>query len=150
MRNRRKLSNFFPEPKFQLKYISLVVGSSLFVAVFTLGILGYFLRQNYIVLVKYASTDPQLTESLMWEFNFLLGVMSLCFLFFLAGLTLISIIFSHRVAGVVFVLKRAFNQVAQGERVVLKFRKHDEFKDLETSFNNMMETLRKTTFRNAG
>ena len=57
---------------------------------------------------------------------------------------------SHRIAGPFIRLRRAFNEVRDGDLDhLLKFRKYDRLTMLEDSFNGMMESLRER-IRNAG
>jgi len=53
-----------------------------------------------------------------------------------------GIFYSHRIAGPIYNLKRMLNQVSEGRLdVVMRLRRQDELKDVETAFNQMMQKL---------
>ena len=55
----------------------------------------------------------------------------------------ISIFMSHRIAGPLYKLKKFFEEAAAGNlEQVITFRKGDYFKELATSYNEMMESIR--------
>lgn len=61
------------------------------------------------------------------------------------GIALVMIFgmfYSHRIAGPIFNLKRMLTQVGEGRMdVVMRLRRRDELKDVETAFNQMMKKL---------
>ncbi|MBI4402971.1 MAG: hypothetical protein HY537_02345 [Deltaproteobacteria bacterium] len=144
MDNRRNFQNFFPEARFQLKYLGILIGSSAIQAVITFAILYYFLRQNYLLLVKYAQLDADITALLTSELKTLTGIMMGVFVLFLAVTACIGVIFSHRVAGAIFAIKRAIHQANNGQIPDLRFRHADEFPELADGFNRLVQKLRKS------
>jgi nitrogen fixation/metabolism regulation signal transduction histidine kinase len=92
--------------------------------------------------VKYAGLDSAMTALLYRELKFLVVVIATTFLVYLVGLTLLGISFSHRVAGVMFSIKRTIRQINEGMDVQLKFRAKDEFQDVQDAFNKMVRGLR--------
>ena len=99
MANRRKTRNFFPLPNFQVRFLGLLVGGAVVQVSLTCFILFFFIRQNYLLLVRYAALDEQITNVLYRELRFMVAAIGVTFLAYLFGLTLIGIVFSHRIAG---------------------------------------------------
>jgi methyl-accepting chemotaxis protein len=61
----------------------------------------------------------------------------------LAGMFLISLFMSHRIAGPLFKLRRFFIEARDGNLTqTLAFRKYDYFKDLVQPYNEMMTSIR--------
>jgi len=142
MENRRKTSNIIPEPQFQFRFVRfLLVGSMVQIALFSL-ILGYFLNENYTILVKYAGLEPEITQILYRELRGLIGVLGLVFVLQLVGTTVLGLSFSHRVAGAVYAFKRTISQIVAGEDAEIRLRKNDEFQELADSFNHMVRQLK--------
>lgn len=149
MDNRRKLINYFIEPSFQLRYLAFLVGSSFVPILATAGIISYFLRQNYLLLVNYAALDPDITSLLMWELKFLIAVIGVTFFCFFLVIVGLGIVFSHRIAGVIYKLRKTCKEISGGSQIELKFRNKDEFQDLAKDFNEMVRTLRGKSFSQA-
>ena len=139
--NRRQWVNLLPDPKFQLKYVGILVATSAIPVLATCGILGYFLRENYVLLIKYGALDPGLTQALMRELELLLLGVGGTFLLFLSGIAFMGVVFSHRIAGVIYAIKRSCAEICQGNKVKLKLRRYDEFQELADSFNKMVDTI---------
>lgn len=119
----------------------MVGGSVLQIAV-TCGLLYYFLNQNYQILVKYAGLDQEITTLLTGELKLLITAIGLIFTLFLVGNVLLGIIFSHRVAGPIYAIKRTIRDVRLGKQVRLKFREGDEFTELADNFNDLVNYLK--------
>ncbi len=140
--NRRKLSNFLVEPKFQVRYLALLIGSAMVPISLCAGVLVYFVRQNYLLLINYAALDPDTTALLLWELKFLTAVIGATFICFLGLIALLGAVFSHRIAGVVYNTRKTCREVASGKNVELKFRDRDEFQELSSDFNGMIRSLK--------
>ncbi|MEZ4751686.1 MAG: methyl-accepting chemotaxis protein [Bdellovibrionota bacterium] len=142
MDNRRKIVNYFIEPGFQVRYLAFLIGSSFIPILVTAAIISYFLRQNYLLLVNYAALDPDITSLLMWELKFLIAIIGVTFFCFFAAITVLGIVFSHRIAGVIYKTRKTCKEISSGSEIELKFRDKDEFQDLADDFNAMLKTLR--------
>lgn len=142
MENRRHTRNYFPEPKFQLRFLKVLVVGAILQMGLTSAILYSFLRENYTLLVKYAGLDEQITNLLYSELKFLIAAIAATFFLYLVGLTLLGIVFSHRIAGVMYAIKRTIRFINQGKDVQLKLRTKDEFQDVQDEFNAMVKNLR--------
>lgn len=150
MENRRRTHNYFPEPKFQLRFLSLLVVGAFVQMALVGAVLTHFLRENYTLLVKYAALDETITALLNHELKFLVAVIAGTFLCYLIGLTLLGIAFSHRVAGVMYALKRTIRQILEGKDVYLKLRAKDEFQDVQDAFNRMVKALKEGKIHKTG
>jgi len=65
---------------------------------------------------------------------------------FCVAIVALAVVTSHRIAGPYIRLKSAFTDVRDGNMGhFLKFRSYDHLEKLETSFNEMMETVRART-----
>ena len=141
MANLRQSKNYFPQPKFQFKFLRfLLIGASLQMSA-TCAILYYFLRDNYEILVTYAGLDVEITDILFRELRVLIALIGTTFFGYLIALTVLGVMFSHRVAGVIFALQRSIKDINEGKNVRLKLRRSDEFQELTESFNEMAEKL---------
>ncbi len=142
MENRRKSTNYFPEPRFQFRFLKfLLIGSALQI-IATCWILYYFLQQNYQLLAQYAGLDAEILSVLHREVNVLITIIGVTFILYLAGVAMLGILFSHRIAGVVYALKRTIRELEDGKDVELKVRQGDEFQDLVDSFNTLIRRLK--------
>ena len=56
---------------------------------------------------------------------------------------IIALLYSHRVAGPLFRLKRCIDMLAQGKDIpIVRFRRHDEFKELAYSLDKLREKMK--------
>jgi sensor histidine kinase YesM len=142
MENRRKSTNYFPEPRFQFRFLRfLLIGSALQVTT-TCSILYYFLQQNYRLLVQYAGLDQEIVSFLHRELNVLITIVGVTFALYLVGVAMLGLLFSHRIAGVVYAMKRTIKDLNEGKDVELKTRHGDEFQELTDSFNALIHRLK--------
>lgn len=143
MSYRRSKRNYFPEPKFQLRFLGLLIGGLTIQTVVTWALVTYFVRENYTLLVKFGALDQELTQILYRELAILVAGISASFLLFLVGACGLGVIFSHRIAGPIYALKRTIRNILDGKDVELNFRNRDEFRELVDSFNEMVRRLRR-------
>jgi len=139
--NRRRFKNYFIEPKFQNRYLGFLVGSALIPVFFTVIIISYFLNENYALLVSIGNLDLETTELLKWEKRFLIGAIVCSFTAFMVAIAFLGLIYSHRIAGVVYKIRKALVQLSQGNPVEVTLREYDEFKDLADAFNDLSNSL---------
>ncbi|MCK5219466.1 HAMP domain-containing protein, partial [bacterium] len=58
-------------------------------------------------------------------------------------IVIISLFYSHRIAGPLYNLKRMMRQIEKGNlNGIMKIRKNDEFHDVEEAFNRMLTGLK--------
>ena len=143
MVNSRKPKNYLSEPKFQFRFLRFLLLASL-LQVSAIGVLLFhFLRQNYTYLVMYAGLDKGIQTVLDQELLFLIYAIASIFVLHLIIVLGLGLIFSHRVGGAIYALKRTIRQIHDGENVELRLRKGDEFQELVDSFNDMVSQLKR-------
>jgi nitrogen fixation/metabolism regulation signal transduction histidine kinase len=142
MANRRSSRNYFPEIRFQIRFLAFLLGGALFQVLLTSAILYHFLHQNYQLLVRYAGLDKDLAQLLFHELHILIVAVSVTFILYLVVLTLIGISYSHRIAGPLFAIRRTIRDINDGKQAILQLRKRDEWLGLEEEFNQMLRTLK--------
>lgn len=139
MPNKRHVRNYFPERHFQFRFLRLLLAGAIVQLLLTGGLIYYFLQQNYEILVKYAGLDKEIETLLYGELTMLVTSIGVVFFSYLCALTALGIIFSHRIAGVMFALKRTIREVNAGKNVRLRIRAKDEFHDVAQSFNALLD-----------
>jgi methyl-accepting chemotaxis protein len=149
----RKLRNYLLEPRFQLKYTSMVVGVTVVVA----AILGYQAYQYSTgqtellnierMEAKGGAADAQFIADLegyareadrkvLFAVLGGIGVLALAL-----GLT--GIVVTHRLVGPAYRLKQMLRSVSDGRMHVSgSLRKHDELRDVFDEFQLMVKNLR--------
>lgn len=121
-------------------------GSGLFLALAYGTIFYYFTQENYEIFFEMmemtADAKAQMHKELFQILFYLAGVTGIFFVFvFVAG-----ILFSHRIAGPLYKLKKTCKIIEDGdleERAF--FRTGDEFQDVAQSFNRMLDSVLKQT-----
>lgn len=143
--SRRKIKNFWLNSQFQGRYVRSLVASSL-LAMLLYGIVFYkHIKENYDTLVKISPMSDEAKTQLYSELNQIIVYLSASSLFFLLLVTLIGVIYSHRVAGPLFKIKNVCKEICEGNssaRIVL--RPKDEFQDVTEQLNKMIDTLQKS------
>ena len=142
MDNRRRTRNFFPEPKFQIRFLAFLLTGSLLQVVIISSVLYYFVSQNYTYLVHYAGLEQEIQDILNRELRWFVVATVVSFSAYLAGVTILGVLFSHRIAGAIYSVKRTIKMICEGKDVELKFRDGDEFRELATGFNEMVRQLK--------
>ena len=133
-----------------MRFLSLLLSLLIIQTIVTCGMIYYFVRENYTILVQYGGLEKDVIQTLYGELNILIAGIIGAFILFFVGTALIGIIFSHRIAGPIYAIKRTVRDVLAGRDVELQFRNRDEFKELVDSFNEMVRQLRRgeiETFR---
>ena len=149
----RKLRNFLLQPRFQLKYTSMVVGVTVVVAA-VLGYQAYSYSTGQTELlniermeakrgaidVKFiADLDNYAREA---DRKVLLAVLGgIAVLALALGIT--GIVVTHRLVGPAYHLRRLLRKVSENRlRVDGSLRKHDELQDVFEAFQLMVKNLR--------
>jgi methyl-accepting chemotaxis protein len=149
----RKLRNYLLEPKFQLKYTSMVVGVTVVVA----SVLGHYAYQYSTgqtqllnierMETRGSTSDKRLIADLETyareaDRKVLLAVLGGIGVLALAlGAT--GIVVTHRLVGPAYRLKQLLRQISDGRmQPVGSLRKHDELQDVFEAFQQMVASLR--------
>ena len=141
-KNRRLLRNYFPDPEFQFKFLRFVLLTSLVPVVVTVVALGYFIHENYQILIELAGVDEPVRRTLYQElFALIVGIGSV-FSVYLVAVLVLGVVFSHRVGGALYAVRRTIRDINSGKQAQLELREKDEFQGLVSDFNTMVATLR--------
>ncbi len=137
-KKQRSLKNIFINTSFQSKIILLISGIVLMQAILTTG---YFCNsfeqffQTPIALVDINSEFIEAAEELKLQIFVGFMIANVGFLIFAL---LISIYFSHKLAGPNYAIKRAINNLLDGvDQHKINLRKGDEFHDLAERINTL-------------
>lgn len=142
-KNNRKLSNILINHKFQIKYLSWHFFLAAFISITYAAIFYFYTKENYDLLINLSDLTDEAKNQLNQELFHIILILGLISLLFLASIVLLSLFFSHRIAGPIHQVKVACDKIAHGHKNVrLKFRTRDDFKDLETSFNKMLDEIK--------
>ena len=138
-KKRRKLSNIKLTKEFQFKYYGWWMVISILL-IFLLSSSLYLLHeehwQSLLVQDPYKSLEYVFTRG---KFVTRLVLLSFILLIFITALGIMA---AHRVAGPLIALRKAFDAVSDGDLSYrIHFRKVDDLKPLEESFNHMMDSL---------
>ena len=141
-KNIAKRSIFIVNRPFQIKYALLFTLVGVLIAILFCAHIFYFLNEYLQVVIPDYIDRPRVYDFVMSEkrklISYLILLVSLlgCFLFFM------GVVFTHKIAGPIMVIKRKMIEVERGDLgAQVKLRKGDEFKDLADSFNNMLNSL---------
>ncbi len=138
-----KRTNFLINKRFQLRFAffvcSWIFALSMIYPIVIFNIFEFFIKgfaDGNTVVPTLTSDKVKLIEN---QVLVVLGIIQLVFL----GITFILTIFlSHRIAGPLFKLKRAIDDVKNGNvDQKIYFRKNDHFIELQDSFNEMVQYL---------
>ncbi len=122
-------------PKFQFKYIFIIVVLIFIILLITTQIINFTIRTTPI-LENLSEIEVVAVTHLIFK-----TILSLCFIFIIIVIAL-GIFVSHRIAGPLYVFDKMFNIVSQGDLTIkLKLRKGDELKELAGSFQKMVDSL---------
>ncbi|MCA9601206.1 MAG: methyl-accepting chemotaxis protein [Polyangiales bacterium] len=148
---KRQLRNFLLDPRFQLKYTTMVVVVTAIVA----SIGGYFVFQYsqgqtesmMVQLMADPSLDPSLVDGLVQDARnhdrdllvwIITGIVAM-----VVTLGFTGIVITHKMAGPVFKMKRLLREVAAGDLSRKPgLRKGDELQSLFQTFSEMVDALR--------
>jgi hypothetical protein len=149
---RRQIRNFLLEPKFQMKYVSMVVGVTVVVA----GVLGYFAYQystgqTALLQMNQMESQQDLSpdfvafmeeEATKADRRVLVAILGGIFCLVLAlGIT--GIVVTHKLVGPAYRIRQLIGDVKDGHlHISGGIRKGDELKDLFQAFEEMVMRLR--------
>ncbi len=135
-----KRSKFLINRRFQLKFAFFVCtwifALSMIYPIIIYNVFEYFLK------ILSAPHDVLTVDKVKYVENQVVVVLGVLQLLFLLITFLLSIFLSHRIAGPLYKLRRAVEDVSKGnfdQRIT--FRKNDHFVELQDSFNGMVQHL---------
>ncbi len=137
-----KRSIFIINKKFQLKF-AFFVCTWIFALSMVYPIVIYNIFEFFLNNMQPGATAPTLTPERIKDVqNQIVWVLGALQILFMVITFIISIFLSHRIAGPLYKLRRAMDDVSKGnldQRIT--FRKNDHFTELQDSFNDMVQTL---------
>lgn len=139
-----KRSQLLINKKFQYKYITLNVLSALVVSAIIGGVAYYLFRDVMIIFMnQYYQQTPELIDSLnatLQGASIKLAVVLAVFVSFIGYITLMI---THKASGPIYKLTKTLDEISTPNDLKsgVYFRKDDDFKELETSFNKMATRL---------
>ncbi len=113
-----------------------------------IGVTGYlcyaYVVDSYDFILRRSSLPQELIDERYGDlFTFLLS-MSLVNLLIIAVIAIWALFITHRAAGSVYHMKRVIGEIKSGHAAArVHLREKDEFQDLASSFNEMMDELQK-------
>ncbi len=142
MKYNRKLTNLLINPKYQLRYIAWISLTGILLVGVYMAVFYRFTQENYSILVDLSPMDDATKAQLYHELYtiiFTLGALGLCFIFLVAVL---GLFISHKTAGPMFKFRKIFKEISNGNRAArIILRPGDDFQDVATAFNEMMDQL---------
>lgn len=130
----------FINPKFQLRF-SFYVISWICALSFIYPTLIYELYDSF---TRYLARDPNgpMTSLLKENRENMIFWLVTMQVFFLSLTFFISVFLSHRIAGPLYKLSKALNDLRNGKLNKIYFRKFDHFKELAEEYNYAVESVR--------
>ena len=145
--SQRKLSNISVTREFHFQHMGLWIVLTMCFVVLLNVLLYLLLQERWARLSAPEGVGGAGFETIRGA---LLTAQAIQIILMGVGVVALAKFTSHRIAGPFIRLRRAFNEVRDGDLDhLLKFRKYDRLTMLEDSFNGMMESLRER-IRNAG
>ena len=141
-KHKRKLKNYWINPKFQTRYIVTLLSVSV-VLVGVLGTVFYrYLEENYTLLVNMSPMRDEIKVLLMEELAALKNSIIMSSIGYLCFVFGFGTYFSHRTAGPLYAFMRVFREIKNGKQHTrLHLRPGDDFHDVAEEFNGMMNEL---------
>lgn len=138
MKNKRKL--YLINPSFQIKF-SIMISLLLFISSLVYPIAIYDITSSAIDKI---GETAQLSQELLSNRKDLLIILAIWQVGFLAIIFIVSIFFSHRIAGPLFRLRAFFKTIQKGRgREVLQFRKGDYFPEIAKEVNKTFDIIQR-------
>jgi sensor histidine kinase YesM len=137
VKNQRKI--FLINPNFQLKFsilICLVI--TLIASIYPLSFYGYISN----LVTKISGANASLAEEIDSTLTSVIFILVMFQLAFTTIIFVISIFFTHKVAGPIYKLRKFMAMLRDGQNVPkLKFRNGDYFQDLAEDFNETVQAV---------
>lgn len=134
------------DPKFQRRYVFLLLAITFLVSAILFGIFWVHIEAILTVLIEagFMQTGDLFAFIEDELISLLLSVMFVV-IFFSLILVYFSVMISHRIAGPMFALKRSLDRIAEGnlKDARVKFRSKDEFHEIADALNRVVDELEK-------
>lgn len=140
--NRRSLRGFLLNPAYQLKFVFLVIGTSLFLAAANAGIFYHFIKENYAILVDLSPMTDEAKNQLYHELRQIVTILAGVSVAFSAVVGAVALWLSHRTAGPLYRFQKVFTEIQGGnQQLRIHLRPGDDFQEVAQAFNKMMDQM---------
>ncbi len=141
---KRSLKNLWLNPQYQGRYIFWISMTGLALIAANSSIFYFFTKENYALLVDLSPMTDEAKMQLYSELNKIVMLLIGGNAFFLLMVSIFGLVFSHRAAGPLYHFRRVFNDIKNGKvESRVRLRPKDDFKEVATTFNEMMDSLDK-------
>lgn len=145
IKNRRSAKKLLLNPAYQLKFVSLVIGTSLILAAANAGVFYHFIKENYAILVDLSPMTDDAKSQLYHELRQIMTLLTVVSVSFSAAVGVIALWLSHRTAGPLYRFQKIFQEIQNGNREQrIHLRPGDDFQEVAHAFNQMMDRLEST------
>jgi methyl-accepting chemotaxis protein len=139
---KRNLKNLLINPRYQLRYVFWLTSSGFALVAVNAAIAYSYISENYVTLVDLSPMTDEAKAQLYGELRHLIVALSVLSILFMAIMSALGVLLSHRTAGPLYHFKRVFDEIKDGNhKQRVRLRPKDEFQDVAKSFNDMMDSL---------
>ncbi len=123
---------------FQIRYMIIIIAAMLLIALIT-GLSIYSAVMQTLITQFHGENLALIKQAITYK----LFIRSLLLVFAIA---ILSVFISHRTAGPIYKFEQIIRSLAQGKEVQeIKLRKRDEFYELASAINTLIQTKKSTT-----
>lgn len=143
--NRRRMSNLFLNPRYQLKFIFWLTVPGLCLIAVNALVFYYYVNESYSILVDLSPMTAAAKTQLNGELNSIIGKLAIFSAFFLCVVVVLGLVLSHRTVGPLYRLKQVCQAICRDDlaEAEIQLRPKDDFKDVADSFRQTIEHLSK-------
>ncbi len=140
----RSLKNILINPAYQIRYVFWVSTAGVLLIAANALVFYSYIKENYSLLVELSPMDDASKAQLYRELNEILMKLGGVGLLFVLITGIIGIKLSHNTAGPLYHFKRIFGEIKNGKLDArVRLRPTDDFKDVASAFNEMMDAIQK-------
>lgn len=140
-KQKRSFKNILINPRYQLKYASIMVATATVTTILVFGIVFYSAKSNYDFLSTLGSAGEVVNSQLRVHLMHMLKLLAIVGVLFVASLFVFGIVISHKTAGPLYQYKKVLEGILSGKQSRLSTRKGDDFKDVAVLFNQVLDQL---------
>lgn len=141
-KNNRRFKNLLINPKYQAKYIFWISGTGIALIVLYSVLFYRYIDENYAILVQLSPMGDEVKQQLYSELHQILLRLAIISSGFIALVSFIGLLISHRTAGPMFHFMRIFEKIQSGDlKARIHLRPGDDFRDVAQTFNEMMDKV---------
>jgi methyl-accepting chemotaxis protein len=134
-----KRFNFLINPPLQTKVIASFLGLGIIMMLMNF-LTNYFIIHRILEKSESLSQSEEVSNLIVDIWTLTSASTVIMSVFIIAVFCFYGLLFSHRIAGPIFNLKRSIDRLIQGDQnVVIRYRKNDYFQDLCIKMNELIE-----------